>query len=285
MHKYTSVIATELDLRPAQVDATLRLLGEGNTIPFVARYRKEATGELDEVQIRDIRDRAEYLGELDDRRATILGSIEEQGKLTPELRTALERATTKAELEDLYRPFKPKRRTRATIAAERGLEPLARRLLDGDGDDAELRRAAEAFVNEERGVASADDALAGARDIVAERISDDAETRAFVRDLTRRRGAFESRAARGQEGQSSKFEDYYDFSEPVRSIPSHRVLAIRRGEAEGVLTARITAPEDEILERLRARYVRSAAARELFSEFAHLNFPSTEERRTSRAAA
>ncbi len=262
MHKYTSVIATELDLRPAQVDATLRLLGEGNTIPFVARYRKEATGELDEVQIRDIRDRAEYLGELDDRRATILGSIEEQGKLTPELRTALERATTKAELEDLYRPFKPKRRTRATIAAERGLEPLARRLLDGDGDDAELRRAAEAFVNEERGVASADDALAGARDIVAERISDDAETRAFVRDLTRRRGAFESRAARGQEGQSSKFEDYYDFSEPVRSIPSHRVLAIRRGEAEGVLTARITAPEDEILERLRARYVRSAAARE-----------------------
>jgi protein Tex len=262
MRGYAPVIAAELSLRPAQVDAALELLAAGNTIPFIARYRKEATGELDEVAIRDIRDRADYLSELDQRRATVLGSIDEQGRLTAELRSRIEAAATKAELEDLYRPFKPKRRTRATIAAERGLEPLAELLRAGRTPEAGLRRAAERHVNPERGVATADDALAGARDILAERISDDPEVRALVRSLTQRKGVFESRAARGKEGETSKFQNYYAFSEPIRSIPGHRVLAIRRGETEGFLVARVVAPEAEILERLRSRFVARNAAPE-----------------------
>jgi protein Tex len=242
MKSYAPLIAAELSLRPAQVEAALALLAEGNTIPFVARYRKEATGELDEVQIREIRDRWEYLTELDERRATVLASVAGQGKLTPELRARLEQAATKAELEDLYRPYKPKRRTRATIAAERGLEPLADRLWSGSVSDAELRAGAEAFVDPARGVASVEDALGGARDIVAERIAEDADTRAVVRELTRERGVLDSRAAKGRQDETSKFQDYYSFSEPIRTIPGHRVLAIRRGEAEEFLTARIVAP-------------------------------------------
>ena len=255
-------IATELGLRPGQVRAALELLGEGNTIPFVARYRKEATGELDEVQLRDVRDRNEYLVELDSRRATILASIEEQGKLDDELRTRIERADSKSELEDLYRPYKPKRRTRATMAQERGLGPLAELLWAGEASDAEARRRAADFVSEEKGVATAEDALAGARDILAERIADDATARAFVRELTREKGRLESRAARGKENEASKFQDYYDFSEPLKSIPGHRVLAIRRGEAEEFLLARIVAPEEEIVSGLTRRFVEGRAARE-----------------------
>ncbi|HET8654267.1 MAG TPA: Tex family protein [Longimicrobiaceae bacterium] len=278
---YSDRIAAELSLRPAQVRATLELLAAGNTVPFVARYRKEATGELDEVQIREIRDRSEYLTELDDRRAAVLASIEEQGKLTPELRTQLARAETKAELEDLYRPYKPKRRTRATIAQERGLGPLAELLWAGEAGDAGLARAAASYVDPGRGVASAEEALAGARDIVAERIADDAQVRAFVRDATRERGVLESRAARGKEGETSKFQDYYDFSEPLRSLPGHRVLAIRRGEAEEFLSARIRAPEEEILAGLRRRYVAPAAAPEAMGDavadaYARLIAPSVE---------
>jgi protein Tex len=262
MQRYTDVIAREMSLRPTQVGATLALLDEGNTIPFIARYRKEATGELDEVQIRDIRDRAEYLGELDDRRATILASIEEQGKLTPELRARIDASATKSELEDLYRPYKPKRRTRATIAIERGLEPLANLLWEGRLTDSELVVEAERFVGAAPEIATAADALAGARDIVAERLSDDTATRVFVRELTREKGSLESRAARGKEAESSKFQDYYAYSEPIRSIPSHRILAIRRGETEEFLTARIAAPEDEILEGLRRRFVAPSRSRE-----------------------
>ncbi|MQA90599.1 MAG: S1 RNA-binding domain-containing protein [Gemmatimonas sp.] len=262
MQQYAQLIAVELALQPSQVRATLDLLGDGNTIPFVARYRKEATGELDEVQIRDIRDRFEYLSELDDRRATVLASIEDQGRLTPELKARIEAASTKAELEDLYRPFKPKRRTRATMAIERGLDTLAELLFAGATSEAELRRLAEGAVDPDRGVDSAEDALGGARDIVAERIAEDVETRAFVRDLTRRKGSLESKAARGKEGETTKFSDYYAFSEPIRSIPSHRVLAVRRGEADGVLTARVAAPEDEILGGLHTRYVAQSRAPE-----------------------
>jgi uncharacterized protein len=259
---YEARIARELELRPAQVRAAPELLGQGNTIPFVARYRKEATGELDEVQIRDVRDRHEYLSELDERRRAILASVEEQGKLTPELRAQLERAETKAELEDLYRPYKPKRRTRATIAAERGLGPLAESIWAGETSDAELARLAASFVDPAKEVASAEEALAGARDILAERVADDAQARAFVRDATRARGVLESRAARGKEGETSKFQDYYEHSEPLRSIPGHRVLAIRRGEAEEFLTARVLAPEEEILAGLRQRFASRTAARE-----------------------
>jgi uncharacterized protein len=257
---YAEKIAAELGLRVPQVRAALELLLGGNTIPFVARYRKEATGELDEVQLRDVRDRHEYLTELDERRRAILQSVEEQGKLTPELRAALERAQTKAELEDLYRPYKPRRRTRATIAVERGLEPLADLLWAGETSDAELLAAAAGFVSPEREVPTAEDALAGARDVVAERVADDAATRAWVRALLRDKGVLESRAARGKEGETSKFQDYYDFSQPVRDLPGHRILAIRRGEAEELLTARIVAPEEEVIAGLDRRFASASRA-------------------------
>ncbi|HEU0014778.1 MAG TPA: Tex family protein [Longimicrobium sp.] len=253
--KYAEQIAAELGLRAPQVRAALELLAAGNTIPFIARYRKEATGELDEVHIRDVRDRHDYLSELDDRRAAILKSIDEQGRLTPELRAAIERAETKALLEDLYLPYKPKRRTRATIALERGLGPLAELLWAGRTSDAELAARAAAFVDAEKGVATAEDALAGARDVVAERVAEDAATRAYVRDQVRGRGVLESRAARGREGEVSKFQDYYDFSVPVKAARSHQVLAVRRGETEGLLTARITAPDEEIAAALRRRWL------------------------------
>ncbi len=259
---YAEKIAAELGLRVPQVRAALDLLLEGNTIPFIARYRKEATGELDEVQIRDVRDRHEYLSELDDRRRAILQSVEEQGKLTPELRAALERAETKAELEDLYRPYKPKRRTRATIAVERGLEPLADFLWAGETSDAELRAAAAEYVDPAKEVNSAEEALAGARDIVAERVADDAATRSFVRERVWERGVLESRAARGKENETSKFQDYYDFSQPVKDLPSHRILAVRRGEAEEFLVARIVAPDDEVVAGLAQRFVAPSRAPE-----------------------
>jgi uncharacterized protein len=252
---YAEKIAAELGLRAPQVAAALELLLAGNTIPFVARYRKEATGELDEVQLRDLRDRHEYLAELDDRRAAILKSIDEQGKLTPELRASIERATTKSALEDLYLPYKPKRRTRATIALERGLGPLAELLWAGAATDRDLAARAAEFVDADKGVASAADALAGARDVAAERISEDAAARAYVREQVRTRGVLESKAARGKENEVSKFQDYYDFTGPVRDLPSHRILAVRRGETEGFLTARILAPDEAIILALRNRFL------------------------------
>ncbi|HEX6371372.1 MAG TPA: Tex family protein [Longimicrobium sp.] len=252
---YAQKIAAELGLRAPQVSAALELMLAGNTIPFVARYRKEATGELDEVQLRDVRDRHEYLAELDERRAAILKSIDEQGKLTPELRAQIDRAETKSALEDLYLPYKPKRRTRATIALERGLGPLAELLWAGETTDAQLVARAAAFVDAEKGVASAEDALAGARDVAAERVSEDASARAYVRDQVRLRGVLESRAARGKEKEVSKFQDYYDFSGPLKDMPSHRILAVRRGEAEGFLTARIIAPDEDLVAALRRRFL------------------------------
>lgn len=258
-------IATELGLRPAQVQSVLKLIEEGNTIPFIARYRKEATGELDEVQIRDIRDRAEYIRELEERRATVLSTIAEQGQLTDDLRARIEAAATKVELEDLYRPYRPKRRTRATIAMARGLGPLADALREGRLGEADLRRRATAFIDPAGEVPTIDDALAGARDMVAERISDDPQTRAMIRKLTFERGELESRAARGKESETSKFQDYYAFSQPLRTIPGHRVLAIRRGEAEDYLQVSVTAPEEEIHQRLRLRYCsRHAAADQMW---------------------
>jgi uncharacterized protein len=252
---YAQKIAAELGLRAPQVSAALELLLAGNTIPFVARYRKEATGELDEVQLRDVRDRHEYLAELDERRAAILKSIDEQGKLTPELKAQVDRAETKSALEDLYLPYKPKRRTRATIALERGLGPLAELLWAGETSDAQLAARAAAFVDAEEGVASVEDALAGARDVAAERVSEDASARAYVRDQVRLRGVLESKAARGKEKEVSKFQDYYDFSGPLKDMPSHRILAVRRGEAEGYLTARIVGPDEEIVAALRRRFL------------------------------
>jgi uncharacterized protein len=257
---FSQIIAQELSLTPQQVAGALALFEEGNTLPFIARYRKEATGGLDEVQLRDIRDRAEYLKELEDRRATILKSIEDQGKLDDALKAKILAADTKQALEDLYLPFKPKRRTRAMIAKERGLEPLAELLWEGKTDEAALTSAAEAYVNSEKEVPDVAAALAGARDILAERISEDAQLRGKIRDLTRNKGIVRSRAMTGKAEEVSKFQDYYDFSQPLTEIPSHRMLAIRRGEAEEFLIWSIEAPVEEIQADLERTYVDKNAA-------------------------
>ena len=255
-----STVARELSLSTTQVASTLTLFGEGNTLPFIARYRKEVTGGLDEVQLRDVRDRFQYLTELDERRAAIFKSIEEQGKLDDALRAAINAAETKQALEDLYLPYKPKRRTRATIARERGLEPLAELLSGRTTTDATLESEAQRYIDAEKGVPDVAAALAGARDIVAERIADDAGLRGRVRDLTRTDGALRSRVATGKEKEVSKFQDYYDFSQRLAEIPSHRVLAIRRGEAEGFVLSSIDAPSERILSGLEQELVRGHAA-------------------------
>ncbi len=239
-------VALDLGLPERGVAAVLQLLGEGATVPFVARYRKERTGGLDEVQIRAIRDRAEYLEELERRRETILRTIEEQGKLTAELEEKIRSAATKAELEDLYLPFKPKRRSKAQKARERGLEPLADRIWSQpmDGDPVSD---AQAFVDPDKGVSSAEDALAGARDILVERVVEDAQVRAELRRRFFEQGVLVSQVA-GKPEERTKFEDYYDHREPVAKVPSHRYLAIRRGEAEGVLATKVEIPEEPALE-------------------------------------
>jgi uncharacterized protein len=215
--------------------ATIELLDEGGTVPFIARYRKEATGNLDEVQIRSIEERLAYFRELQDRRATILASIEEQGKLTPELKARIEAATEKSELEDLYLPYKPKRRTKATIAREKGLEPLAVYLWEQQPGNAPLTELAASFVNAELGVATVDEALEGARHIIAEKISEHADIRKLLRQALMAEGIVVSRKIQDAEDAEQKFQMYYDYREPAKSIPSHRMLAIRRGESEKIL--------------------------------------------------
>jgi protein Tex len=255
-------IAGELGLRPQQVSAALALFADGATIPFVARYRKEATDGMDEVQLRDVQERAAYLHELEDRRAAILTSIEEQGKLDDPLRARILAADTKQALEDLYLPFKPKRRTRATIARDRGLEPLADLAWDGGATDAEVEAAAELYVAPDGEVPDVAAALQGARDILAERVAEDADLRAWVRDRTRAEGIVVSRR-RGDTADvsASKFSDYFEFSQRLTEIPSHRVLAIRRGEAEEELTWTVAAPVDELVAGLRQRVAAGRAAR------------------------
>src|SRR5687767_8532325 len=229
-------VAKVLGLAPGSVAAVIAMLDEGNTVPFIARYRKERTGGLDEVQIRAIEERREYLVELETRRAAILASVTEQGKMTPELEAKLRAADNKAELEDLYAPYRPRRKTRASVAREKGLEPLALRILSqaADGDPTEE---AKAVLTE--GLESVEDALQGARDIVAETIADTAEVRAFVRREFAEHGELVSTVVPNKDNEPTKFEQYYAFSESVKTIPSHRFLAIRRGEAEGVLRAHV----------------------------------------------
>ncbi|MDX1567597.1 MAG: Tex family protein [Longimicrobiales bacterium] len=251
-----TAVARELSLPRESVTAALALFDEGNTLPFVARYRKERTGGLDEVQLREIRERAGYLAELDERRSTILASIEEQGELTPELRKKIEAADTKQELEDLYEPFRPRRRTRATMAQERGLEPLADRIWDGQVDDRGARKAAAEWIaardadsevpDAASEVPDADAALQGARDILAERVARDVELRSWARGLMREKGTVTSRVKRGKKDDPAapQFRDYFGFSEPVRKVAHHRILAMRRGESEGILAWGVEAPEE-----------------------------------------
>ncbi len=246
-----STVARELALPVSSVERTLELFGEGNTLPFIARYRKEVTGGLDEVQLRDVRDRAQYLTELEERRAAVLKSIQEQGKLDDALKAKIVGATTKQVLEDLYLPYKPKRRTRATIARERGLAPLAEQVWEGALDDAGVRAAAATFVDTEKEVPDVDAAVQGAKDILAEQVAEDAAVRGWIREVTRTKGAVKSARSYGRTEEHSKFSDYFDFREPLGSIPSHRVLAIRRGETEGELVWSVDAPVVDIVPKLQ----------------------------------
>lgn len=248
----TSKIAQELNISEKSTSAVLRLFDDGNTIPFIARYRKEATGSLDEVQIRQIKERSDYLKELEDRRNTILSSIESQDKLTDELRKKINACTTKTALEDLYLPYKPKRRTKATIAKEKGLEPLAQMIFE-QPLDRKPETEAITFIDKEKGVSDESEALEGARHIVAEWVSENAETRAFIREIFHDEAVIVSKVKEDFKDKESKFGQYYNFSEPVNKIPSHRYLAIRRGEQELVLSVSFEVDEEPIKDEISKR--------------------------------
>ncbi|MCL2463022.1 MAG: RNA-binding transcriptional accessory protein, partial [Defluviitaleaceae bacterium] len=272
-------LCQEYGLKTFQVENTVKLIDEGNTIPFIARYRKELTGSLDDQVLRELSDRLAYLRGLDERRAQIRGSIAEQGKLTDEISRAIDAAQTLAALEDIYRPYKPKRRTRATIAKERGLEPLAVIIL-GQDLTGPLEEAALAFVDAGKEVPTAGDAIQGACDIIAEMISDDAGYRATVRQMSRDSGLISSSAA--DAGKESVYEMYYDYQEPVSKIAGHRVLAVNRGEAEGFLKVKLETPVDNILAALNAEivrnnyYTRPAMERTVEDAYSRLIAPSIE---------
>ena len=225
-------ISEELGVKLTQVEAAVKLIDEGNTIPFISRYRKEATGSLNDEVLRNLHERLLYLRNLEDKKAQVLSSIEEQGKLTEELKKSILEAQTLVVVEDLYRPYRPKRRTRAIIAKEKGLEPLANIILL-QKTDKPLEKEAEAFVSEEKGVANVQEAIAGAQDILAEAVSDEADYRIRIRKMTVKSGSISSSAKK--EGESSVYEMYYEFEEKIEKIAGHRVLAINRGEKEKFL--------------------------------------------------
>ena len=249
-------ITQELKLKAVQVIATAELLDGGATVPFIARYRKEATGTLDEVAITAIRDRLAQLKELDERREAILGSLTERNLLTDELKGKVLKAETMTVLEDIYLPYRPKRRTRATIAKEKGLEPLAQ-LLFAQDEKTDPTAEAAAYVNVEKGVETAADALAGARDIIAEMVNEDQAARQKTRELYFNDGTFVSKIITGKEAEGIKYKNYYEWSEPVASAPSHRVLAMRRGEKEGFLLLRVEVSEDDTRQILESLFVKN----------------------------
>ncbi|MBS1956540.1 MAG: RNA-binding transcriptional accessory protein [Cyanobacteria bacterium SZAS-4] len=243
-----SIVANELSLSAKQVQATADLLNEGGTVPFIARYRKEATNSLDEVQVLAIRDRLIQLDDLDKRREAILKSLEERSLLSDELKTKVIVAKTMVELEDIYLPYRPKRRTKAMAAKEKGLEPLAQEIFDCALDNP--RKTAENFISEEKGVASADDALSGARDIIAEWINENQQVRTQARHFWTKKSNIKSTVVSGKDTDAVKFKDYYDWSEPIESAPSHRVLALLRGEKEGLLKVEVGPQSDDLIKQL-----------------------------------
>ena len=249
----TDTLAKELQIRPAQAEAAVKLIDEGNTIPFIARYRKEVTGSLNDEVLRNLYERLNYLRKLDEQKEKVRQTIEAQGKLTPELSAAIDAAETLVALEDIYRPYKQKRRTRASIAREKGLEPLAE-VIRTQTADRPLTEIGEAYISEEKGVASAEEAVAGACDILAEQIAETAMYRTWIRDRTREMGKVVSTAK--DETVKSVYENYYQYEEPVVKIAGHRVLAVNRGEAEKILTVRISAPVDGIIRYLENKVIR-----------------------------
>ena len=245
-------LTEELQVKKWQVEAAVKLIDEGNTIPFISRYRKEATGALNDEQLRDLGERLTYLRNLEDKKAQVISSIEEQGKLTEELKAAIEAAQTQVAVDDLYRPYRPKRRTRATMAKEKGLEGLANIILL-QMTTTSLETEAESYLSEEKGVATVQEAIAGAMDIIAESISDEADYRTWIRNKTLKEGEITSEAK--DEKEQSVYETYYHFSQSISKMAGHRTLALNRGEAEKVLTVKIVAPEPEILSYLESRVI------------------------------
>jgi uncharacterized protein len=253
MNNYLQHISTALSINSKQVSSTLALLEDGATVPFIARYRKELTGSLDEVQITAIRDLALQLKELDKRRDAILKSLTEMEKLTPALEKQLNDAQTLAVLEDIYLPYKPKRKTRASVAREKGLEPLALRILAQGKID--VAHEAETYVDAEKGVSDADEALAGARDIIAEMVSEDAEARTKMRRYFEQKATYKSIVAKGKEAEAIKYKDYFEWEESAKNAPSHRVLAMLRGEDEGLLKLAVLPPDEDALLLLEKQFI------------------------------
>ena len=245
-------LAEELQIGPSQAEAAVKLIDEGNTIPFIARYRKEATGSLNDEVLRDLDERLKYLRNLEERKGQVMAAVAEQGKLTPELERQIQEAQTLVAVEDLYRPYKPKRRTRAMIAKEKGLEPLAD-FISLQMTETPLEQSAAAYISEEKGVGTAEEAIAGAMDILAERISDNAQYRTYIRNLTINQGLLTSQAR--DEKEKSVYEMYYQYEEPVKKAAGHRILAINRGEKEKLLTVKIEAPQEQILRYLEKQVI------------------------------
>ncbi len=246
------VLREELNVRREQIEAAVNLIDEGNTIPFIARYRKEVTGSLNDEVLRKLDERLTYLRNLEEKKAQVMATIEEQGALTAELKKAIEGAMTLVAVEDLYRPYRPKRRTRATVAKEKGLEPLAD-LIALQMTKEPLEKVAESFVSEEKQVLSAQEAIEGAKDILAERISDNAEYRTYIREITMKKGVINSVAK--DENEKSVYENYYQYEEPVAKVAGHRVLALNRGEKEKFLVVKVVAPEEDILRYLKKQII------------------------------
>lgn len=251
--RWIEQITREFSLQQKYVKAVAELFAEGATIPFIARYRKELTGSMDEVMIANVRDRLEQLKELDKRREAVISSIEKQGKLTPALMQQIVLAATLAELEDIYLPFKPKRKTRASVAKEKGLEPLAQKLFDQQ--DFNLEPFVNGFVDPEKGVNDREEALQGARDIMAEWISENPESRKKVRQLFWREGVIEARVMKGKESEGIKYKDYFEWKEPISKTPSHRLLALRRGEKESILALDVFPPEEGAIQTLERQFI------------------------------
>jgi len=257
--QFIVTVAGELNISARQVAATAELLADGATVPFIARYRKEVTGSLDEVAVTHIRDRLQQLKELYARRDSILASLKERELLTPELESAIMAAQTMTELEDIYLPYRPKRRTRATIAREKGLEPLALLILE-QKDTTDPQIAAAEFINPEKGVENTEQALAGACDIIAEMISEDPNSRARIRELYFTAGQFSSKVLEDKKTEAAKYQDYFEWTESLATAPSHRILAMRRGENEGFLIFRIQVPKETAQQLLYAIYIHSSNA-------------------------
>ncbi|NLU10788.1 MAG: RNA-binding transcriptional accessory protein [Tepidanaerobacter acetatoxydans] len=254
MEKIIKTLAQELNIEERQVAATVGLLDEGNTVPFIARYRKEVTGGLSDEQLRLLFERLSYLRNLEARKTEVIKLLEEMEKLTPEIRQNLDKALTLQEVEDIYRPFRPKRRTRATIAREKGLEPLAAKILAQE--DMVDEQAIASFIDPQKGVATCEEALAGALDIIAEFVSDDAKIRKLIRDTAYKKGIVQTS---GLTEETSTYSMYYDFKEPVQKIVSHRILAINRGEREKYLQVKILVPDDEIISIIKAEYIKESS--------------------------